>query len=127
MPWPSESPVLVRERFALSALAGGESFAKICRRFHIARSTGYKWLWRYRERGRSGLQERSRRPLRSPHRIRTRWLKALRQLRRRHPYWGPRKLRARLRTLHPRTHLPAVRTLARWLQRLGLVSLKRRR
>jgi putative transposase len=127
MPWPSESPVLVRERFALSALAGGESFTRICRQFHIARSTGYKWLRRYRERGRSGLQERSRRPLRSPRRIRSRWLKALRQLRRRHSYWGPRKLRARLRALHPRAHLPSVRTLARWLQRLGLVSLKRRR
>jgi transposase InsO family protein len=127
MPWPSESSVLVRERFALAALAGGESFAKICRRFHIARSTGYKWLRRYRERGRSGLRERSRRPLRSPRRIRSRWLKALRQLRRCHPSWGPRKLRAHLRALHPRVHLPSARTLARWLQRMGLVSLKRRR
>jgi putative transposase len=127
MPWPTESPVSVRERFVLSALAGGESFAKICRRFQIARSTGYKWLRRYRERGRSGLHERSRRPLRSPHRIHWRWLQALRQLRRRHPYWGPRKLRARLRVLHPRVHLPSVRTLARGLQRLGLVSFKRRR
>lgn len=127
MPWPLVSPILVRERFALSALAGGESFAKTCRRFGIARSTGYKWLRRYRDRGRSGLQERSRRPLYSPHRIRSQWLKALRQLRRCHPSWGPRKLRARLRALHPRVHLPAVRTLARWLQRMGLVWRQRRR
>jgi len=127
MPWPSESPVLVRERFALSALGGSECFAKICRRFHIARSTGYKWLRRYRERGRGGLRDRSRRPIHSPRRIRSHWLKALRQLRRCHPYWGPRKLWAHLRALHPRVHLPSVRTLARWLQRLGLVSLKRRR
>jgi putative transposase len=127
MPWPSESPILFRERFVLSALAGGESFAKLCRQFHIARSTGYKWLRRYREGGRGGLGERSRRPLRSPHQIRSRWLKALRQLRRYHPCWGPRKLRARLRVLHPRMRLPSVRTLARWLLRLGLIGLKRRR
>lgn len=127
MPWLSELPILVRERFVLSALAGGESFAKLCRQFHIARSTGYKWLRRYREGGRRGLSERSRRPLRSPRRIRSRWLKALRQLRRCHSCWGPRKLRARLRVLHPRVRLPSVRTLARWLQRLGLVGLKRRR
>jgi transposase InsO family protein len=127
MPWPSESPILVRERFVLSALAGSESFAKLCRQFHIARSTGYKWLRRYREGGRGGLSERSRRPLRSPRRICSHWLKALRQLRRCHPWWGPRKLRARLRVLHPRVRLPSVRTLARWLQRMGLVGLKRRR
>lgn len=127
MPWPSESPILVRERFVLSALAGGESFAKLCRHFHIARSTGYKWVRRYREGGRGGLGERSRRPLRSPRRMGSRWLKALRQLRRSHPSWGPRKLRARLRVLHPRVRLPSVRTLARWLQRLGLVNVKRRR
>lgn len=127
MPWPSESPILVRERFVLSALAGDESFAKLCRQFSIARSTGYKWLRRYRQGGRSGLGEQSRRPVHSPRRISARWLKALRQLRRHHPCWGPRKLRARLRVLHPRVHLPGVRTLARWLQRLGLVGLKRRR
>jgi len=127
MPWPSESAILVRERFALSALAGGESFATLCHQFHIARCTGYKWLRRYREGGRGGLRERSRRPLCSPRRIHSRWLKALRQLRRGHPHWGPRKLRARLRVLHPRVRLPSVRTLARWLQRLGLVRLKRRR
>lgn len=50
-----------------------------------------------------------------------RWQAALRQLRRRHPTWGPRKLRARLRQLHPRVRLPAARTLGRWLRRLQLV------
>lgn len=127
MPWPEASPVLVRERFVLSALARRESFAKVCRQFHISRSTGYKWLQRYHQGGRGGLVEQSRRPWRSPRRISLRWLKALRLLRRRHPWWGPRKLRARLRVLHPRVHLPAVRTLARWLRRLGLVRWKHRR
>ena len=127
MPWHSESVLLVRERFVLSALAGSESFAKLCRQNHIARSTGYKWLRRFREGGRPGLQERSRRPVHSPRRMSWRWLQALRQLRRRHPYWGPRKLRARLRVLHGWVRLPSVRTLARWLQRLGLVRSKRRR
>lgn len=118
---------MVRERFVLSALKDNESFAKICLRFHIARSTGYKWLRRYQAAGRGGLNDRSRRPLRSPRRISGRWLQALRQLRRRYPYWGPRKLRVRLRTLHPRVCLPSVRTLARWLQRLGLVRDRHRR
>jgi transposase-like protein len=85
MPWPTESVVAVRERLVLSALGGGESFAAICRRFRVARSTGYKWLRRYRERGRSGLADRSRRPLCPSGALRRRWLPAVRQLRRRHP------------------------------------------
>jgi transposase InsO family protein len=35
-------------------------------------------------------------------------------------------LRARLRQLHPRVHLPVARTLARWLRRLKLVSPRAR-
>jgi len=126
MSWPTESLISVREQFALAALARRESFAKVCRRFHIARSTGYKWLKRYRERGRAGLHNRSRRPHHTPRKLSPRWQRALRELRRHHRSWGPRKLRARLRELHPHVRLPAVRTLARWLRRLGLVSGKRR-
>lgn len=127
MPWHSDSVVLVRERFAILALGKSERFAKLCRRFNIARSTGYKWLRRYRARGRWGLANHSRRPLRSPRRMQRRWVQALRQLRRYHLHWGPRKIRARLRDLHPRIRLPSSRTLARWLKRLGLIHRVRRR
>ena len=127
MSWPSSSLVLVRERFVLAALGGGESFTQLCRQHQIARSIGYKWLRRYQNNGRAGLRDRSRRPRRSPRQTHWRWLQALRQLRRRHPSWGARKLRARLRDLHPRVRLPAVRTLARWLSKLGLVRVRRRR
>ena len=105
----------------LAALAQTEPFLQLCRRFQVARSTGYKWLRRFRQSGRSGLFDRSRRPHRSPRQLAQRWQLALRQLRRRHPTWGPRKLRARLRQLHPRVRLPVARTLARWLRRLQLV------
>lgn len=81
---------------------------------------------RFRHRGREGLQNRSRRPHRSPRQMAPRWRQALRQLRRRHPTWGPRKLHARLRHLHPRLHLPGPRTLARWLHRLALVPQRPR-
>jgi putative transposase len=121
MSWPTGSLISIRQQFACAALAQREPFVQLCRRFHIARSTGYKWLARFRRHGRAGLQDRSRRPQRSPHQLHSRWRQALRQLRRRHSFWGPRKLRARLRQLHPRVRLPSARTLARWLRRLGLV------
>ena len=121
MSWLTGSLVSIRERFALAALQERELFAQLCRRFRIARSTGYKWLHRFRRHGCAGLRDRSRRPHHSPRQLALRWRQALRQLRRRHPTWGPRKLRARLRHLHPRVHLPVARTFARWLRRLELV------
>lgn len=121
MSWLAGSLIPTRERFVLAVLAKAEPFAQVCRRFHIGRTTGYKWLQRFRRHGRAGLRDRSRRPHHSPRQLARRWQLALRQLRSRHPTWGPRKLRARLRQLHPRVWLPADRTLARWLRRLHLV------
>ena len=120
MSWHTGSLLSTRERFVLAALQPREPFTQLCRRFNIARSTGYKWRQRFRLAGRAGLHNRSRRPRRSPRQLAPRWRLALRQLRRRHPTWGPRKLRARRRVLHPRVRLPVPRTLARWLRRLAL-------
>jgi putative transposase len=127
MSWHTGSLVSTREAFALAALARREPFAQQCRRFRIVRSTGYKWLHRFRRAGRAGLSDLARRPKRSPHRFGRQWRLALRQLRRHHPTWGPRKLHARLRQLHPRVRLPVPRTIARWLQQMGLVPLRSRR
>lgn len=126
MSWLAGSLLSTRERFVLAALAEREPFAQLCRRFHIARSTGYKWQRRFRLQGRVGLRDRSRRPHRSPRLLARRWQTALRRLRRRHPTWGPRKLHARLRRLHPRVRLPVPRTLTRWLRRLKLVPTRPR-
>jgi putative transposase len=122
MSWLTGSLLSTRERFVLTALNERESFTQLCCRFHIARSTGYKWLQRFRRHGRAGLRDQSRRPHGSPRQLARHWQQALRQLRHRHPTWGPRKLRARLRQLHPRVHLPVARTFARWLRRLKLVA-----
>jgi len=122
MSWHTGSLLSTREQFALAALQERESFAQLCRRFKIARSTGYKWQQRFLHHGREGLGNRSRRPHHCPGQLSLRWQQALRQLRRRHPSWGARKLHARLRHLHPRCRVPASRTLGRWLRRLNLIG-----
>ena len=127
MSWQNGSLIGVRERFVLEALQRRGSFTELCSRFNIARCTGYKWLCRFRAQGRAGLFDRSRRPHHPSNQLDLRWRQAIRQLRRRHPRWGPRKLRARLRYLHPRVHLPASRTIGRWLRRMGLVRPASRR
>jgi transposase InsO family protein len=126
MSWRTGSLISIREEFALLALARREPFRQLCLRFRIGRSTGYKWQRRFQRHGRAGLSNQSRRPRRSPRQLARRWQKALRQLRHRHPTWGPLKLRARLRQLHPRVRLPAERTLGRWLRRWQLVPARRR-
>jgi putative transposase len=126
MSWRTGSLISVREEFVLLVLAQRELFVRLCRRFRIGRTTGYKWVRRYQQQGGAGLSDQSRRPHRSPRQLATHWQHALRQLRRRHPTWGPLKLRARLRRLHPRVRLPSARTLGRWLRRWQLVSSRRR-
>lgn len=68
------------------------AMAELCRQFGISRKTGYKWRKRYQQQGgSSALQERSRRPLRSPRR--TKGLLEERILELRAPDgWGARKI-----------------------------------
>jgi putative transposase len=126
MSWHTGSLVSVRESFVLAALRKAEPFVRLCERFQIARSTGYKWCRRFCRQGKPGLRDQSRKPRRSPRLMALRWQQALRQLRRRRPTWGPRKLHARLQRLHPRQRLPVPRTFGRWLRRLQLVPRRPR-
>jgi transposase InsO family protein len=58
---------------AASVVAAGEgvsvNVSAVCRDAGVSRKTFYKWVARYRAEGRAGLEERSRRPHRSPGRI----------------------------------------------------------
>ena len=68
MPWLEASVMELREEFVGLALAPGANVSDLCRRFGIERSTGHKWLKRYRSEGASGIADRSRRPHASPSR-----------------------------------------------------------
>jgi transposase len=69
MPWMETSPVEQRERFIRDDRLDLYAMAELCARYGISRKTGYKWLARFEEGGRLGLQDRSRAPHRCPHRI----------------------------------------------------------
>jgi transposase InsO family protein len=66
MPWLEASVMKLREEFVLLALAPGANVSELCRRFGIERSTGHKWIKRYKSEGPAGLTDRSRRPHASP-------------------------------------------------------------
>src|SRR5262245_2911804 len=125
MPWKIHSLLQARERFVGAAARGIHSVAQLCRQYGISQKTGFKWLARFRSQGGTGLKDRSRCPRRSPNRTAGHWVGEIRQLRLRHPRWGPNKIYVVLRRQHPRASVPKVRTIAKWLRRLGLVARRR--
>jgi len=102
-------------------------FAELCRRFGVSRKTGYKWLRRHRELGGKGLEDRSRRPHRSPHRTDAGTMERIHQWKRHHATWGAKKLLKTLRRKDPWRRWPAISTVSAYLKRNGLVVAKRRR
>src|SRR5206468_1362810 len=99
----------------------------LCREFGISRKTGYKFLERYKRLSIVGLQDQPRAPEQIPHRTSQEVTDVLLDLRREHPTWGPRKLRAYLAHKQPGLALPASSTIGDLLQRAGLVAPRRRR
>ena len=55
MPWHSRSKMSLKLEFVKLADQEEANMSALCRRFDISRKTGYKWLGRYREKGREGL------------------------------------------------------------------------
>ncbi len=101
--------------------------AELCERYGISRKTGYKWIERFEEEGRHGLDDRSRAPKTCPHRIEPVVAYAICDARRRHPTWGPRKILQWMEPRYPAMVLPAVSTAGDLLARRGLVKKRRRR
>lgn len=127
MPWKEQPLLNQREEFVLRALEPGANMAALCREYGVSRKTGYKWLTRFKESGRQGLEDLSRRPRCSPLRISGETALRIIELRRSHPRWGPKKLRAVLARSANVDEVPSVRTIARVLDRAGLTKRRRRR
>jgi transposase InsO family protein len=93
MPWQECSTMTLRQEFLALAERPGVNFSELCRRFGISRKTGYKWRRRYREKGVTGLADRSRRPRRSPRRSRPAIEEKVLAIRDRYG-WGARKIKS---------------------------------
>ena len=116
-----------REKFIKDLRFGLFCMAELCDRYGVSRKTGYKWIERFEEDGRHGLDDRSRAPKTCPHRIEPVVAYAICDARRRHPTWGPRKILQWMEPRFPAMVLPAVSTAGDLLARRGLVKKRRRR
>lgn len=127
MPWMETCAMDERIRFVVEAMEPEAIMTEVCGRFGISRKTGYKWLSRYRAEGLQGLAERSRSPFRRPQTVSAALTEVIVCLKRSHPTWGPRKLRAYLVAAAPEVAWPASSTIGELLARRGLVRSRRRR
>lgn len=125
MAWKSKTPVDLRIEF-MNRVLKGETVTELCRAYGISRKTGDKFKQRYKRLGEAGLLDLSRAPKVIPHRTPPEVVKLLVEEKKRHPSWGPKKLK---NTMEERLHceLPAVSTIGDILERAGLVTKRGRR
>ena len=120
MPWKEMDRVELRMLFVAAWELGQSSVTDLCREFGVSRKTGYKWIKRFQDEGRAGLEDRSRRPRAIRYATDEAVAARLVGKRQSYPEWGARKLCELLRTdgVEP----PPERTANRILKREGLVK-----
>jgi transposase InsO family protein len=111
----------------VSRLRSGERMTDLCQEFGISRKTGYKLVDRYEQLSAVGLLDKSRAPGRSPQRTPDAVADSLVALRKEHPTWGPKKLRAQLLRQQPGVAVPAASTVGELLKKRGLIEPRKRR
>jgi transposase InsO family protein len=121
MPWIPQTTMSQRHEFVLLASKAGVNFRQLCRRFRISPKSGYKWLKRFRLGGFAALGDRSRRPQTSPQTCAPAVAEKIIALREKHPTWGGRKLRRRLRDLQEPV-VPAASTCTAIVRRAQLLA-----
>ncbi len=127
MPWREVCPMDERVQFVAAVLAEEQSMRELCESYGVSRKTGYKWLLRYEQCGPQGLYDLSRAPHRVPWAISQAQAEAILRLRRAHPSWGPKKLRAKLVDRAPEQAWPAISTMGELLRRKGMTQARRHR
>jgi transposase InsO family protein len=125
VPWKARNPVDLRMEMMVR-LGRGEKLTDLCREFGISRKTGEKFKRRYRDLGPVGLQDQSRAPKLIPHKTPPELVEVLLAERRRHPTWGPRKLKEVLEKRLERP-FPAASTIGDIFAEHGLIVSRRKR
>jgi transposase InsO family protein len=127
MPWKEIGVMDQKFSFVIKSLSREVPFTELCKEYCIAPKTGYKWLERFLQRGRKGLEELSRKPASSPCTLSADIVLHIIGLKERHRAWGARKIRDLYRRQHPNDYLPALSTVTRIFERAGLVHHKKRK
>lgn len=126
MPWMETRVTEQRMKFVVEYELGEESMAQLCRKYGIARKTGYKWWVRWQVEGAGGLADRSRAPRRHPNQVPAEQVASILAIRDRFG-WGPKKLRVLLQRRQPDVRWPALSTIQQILDDHGRVIRRKKR
>jgi len=118
VPWKEATPMSQRTELAALARSEAISVSELARRFGVSRKTAYKWM--DRQAAGERLDDRSRRPQRSPLKTAAPIEEAVVALRHQHPCWGGRKL-AKVLSHRGHADVPAPSTITDILRRHGLL------
>jgi transposase InsO family protein len=115
-----------RYQAVLAVISEGETVTDVAARFGVSRKTVHDWLAKYEAGGVENLGDRSHRPVSCPHQMSAAVEVAVAELRRGHPWWGPRRLVFELarRGVAP---VPSESAVYRALVRLSLIDPDARR
>lgn len=124
-----------RYRAVLEVVAEGRTVTEVATQWRVSRQTLHAWLARYEQGGLEALADRSHRPVSCPHQMSGRVEAVVLELRRAHPYWGPRRIRVELMRRQDKlglgdlevAGLPSESGVYRSLLRAGLVVPDARR
>jgi transposase InsO family protein len=127
MPFINITAMDQRIEFILLSRNKKFKFNELCRRYKISRTTGYKWVNRYRAGGVKDLFVRSRRPINSPNKYNGDIEKYIVDLRKEEPEWGPKKLHRILynqqaKGSYPFEIIPCRNTISKMLKRNYLID-----
>ena len=125
MPWKEWKIMDQREQFIRDYLSRDYTKGALCAAYGISRPTGDKWLARYHAQGVAGLADLSRRPHTQPHHTPAALVARIVAMKHRHPSFGPKKIRDRLRAAAPGEAWPVDSTVGVILSRAGLVRPRR--
>ena len=121
MPWKETTAMTERSTFVEKAMGDKSNVSALCKEYEISRTTGYKWLRRYKELGEEGLESRSRRPYCSPNQTPSEIEALILETRSQHPSWGGVKILAYLKR-QGCLNLPAASTATMILKRNGMID-----
>ena len=121
MPWSEKSIMSQRHEFVMLFEQEGVNRRELCRRFGISPTLGYRLWARWRQAGKAGLADRSRRPQHSPGRSLAAMEGLVLAVRDAHPAWGGRKIRRRLQDLEQQG-VPSASTITAILRRHGRIA-----
>ncbi len=118
-----------KKEFILKWMAGDTSFSQLCRESNITRTTGYKYVDRFKQEGMAGLDKRSTRPLTSPHQTSKLIEDRIIQIRTKGDTkgWGAKKILWQLEQDGIYSKLPGRSTISKILKRNGLIPVRKKR